>query len=115
MQSTVFHRSWLPATLFLAFSCIFVQSIFAQKNASAKPALMLTKQDSAVIRATSVGFNRVVIGRRVIVNASFSSNSYNNPQASPILACKIGDMPEEYMLLDQRFEFNGNLSFTLAS
>ncbi|TAE25969.1 MAG: hypothetical protein EAZ92_11455 [Candidatus Kapaibacterium sp.] len=48
---------------------------------------------------------RAEIGRRVIIDGSFSPNSCNNPQGSPILACKIGNAPEEFLPLEERFAY----------
>ena len=101
--------------LLVWYTCLeqsaFAQTSFAPKIASnaAKQSIptkqVLTKQDSAVMRATSIRIVRAEVGRRVIIDGSFSPNSCNNPQGSPILACKIGGLPEEYIPLEERFSY----------
>ncbi len=110
---TRFLLRWLQASYFLVFYACLWQSTDAQTTSSAqksasKPAPILTKQDSAIMRATNISIKRVEIGRRVIIDGSFSPNSCNNPQGSPILACKIGNLPEEYIPLEERLAYKNS-------
>ncbi|MBL7992619.1 MAG: hypothetical protein JNN25_14365 [Candidatus Kapabacteria bacterium] len=80
----------------------------AQKRDAVKQtpsALALTKQDSSAMRATHITIARTAIGRRVIVNASFSPNACNNPQMVPLLTCRIGNGQEERIPIDERFAY----------